>query len=159
MIDYAGNNIDVKGCLGCAYAKHEFSIPTGIVYEDDLFTLSQDWELPIQGFFVIAPKRHVEEFSELTEDERKEIFDLTNKTIKVLKENKVCERFNVIFEEKPERHFHVWIMPRHKWMKDLFGDITDNIGKIFDFAKANLRTKENLEKIKTISEIVRKNMQ
>lgn len=155
MIDFAGNNVEVDGCLGCAYAKHQFSLPTGIEYEDDLFTLSQDWELPIQGFFVIAPKRHVEEFSELTENERKNIYEIVNYTIKILKENNVCEKFNVIFEEKSHRHFHIWIMPRHKWMKDLVGDITDNIGDIFDYAKAKLRTKDNLKKIEEISIMVR----
>jgi len=155
MIDYAGNEINVKGCLGCAYAKHEFVLPTGIAYEDDLFTLSQDWELPIQGFFVVSPKRHVENFQELTDEERVKIFEIVNYTINVLKENKVCEKFNVIFEEKPNRHFHIWIMPRHEWMKNLVGNITEHIGKVFDYAIQNLKTKENLEKIKEISNIVR----
>lgn len=155
MIDYAGNKIAVDGCLGCAYAKHEFSLPTGIEYEDELFTLSQDWELPIQGFFVVAPKHHVEKFSELTNIERTKIFEIVDYAIKILRENKVCDSFNVIFEEKLGRHFHIWIMPRHEWMKNLVGDITDHIGTIFDYAKKNLKTKENLKEIENISKTLK----
>lgn len=31
---------------------------------------------------------------------------IVNKTIKILKINNVCDRFNVIFEEKQNKHFH-----------------------------------------------------
>ena len=50
MLNYANERIEFVGCLACAYAKHEFELPCGMAYEDALFTLSQDWELPIQGF-------------------------------------------------------------------------------------------------------------
>ena len=46
-------------------------------------------------------------------------------------------------------------MPRHKWMSDLAGDIIDNIGQVFDYAKANFRTEENFEKINKANEIVK----
>lgn len=156
MINYANKEINFEGCPGCAYANHEFSLPCGIAFENDKFVLSQDWELPIQGFFVVSPKKCVEKFNELTEIEQIEIFSIVNKTINILRTNKVCDRFNVLFEEKENRHFHIWIMPRHQWMKDLVGEISDNIGKIFDHALNNMKTKENLESISKISEIVRK---
>jgi len=156
MINYANEEIKFTGCPACAYANHEFSLPCGMAYENDKFTLSQDWELPIQGFFVVSPKRCVEKFSELTNDERIEIFEIVNKTIKILRDNKVCDRFNIVFEEKENRHFHIWIMPRHNWMTALVGDIIDNIGTIFEYAKNNLRTKENFERINEITKIVSK---
>lgn len=156
MLNYMNEKVNFNGCPGCAYAKHEFSLPCGIAYENDKFTLSQDWELPIPGFFVVSPKKCVESFKELSEQERIEIFEIVDKTIKILKENNVCDRFNVVFEEKENRHFHIWIMPRHKWMSDLVGDIIDNIGKIFDYAKENMKTDENFNKIKEITDIVKK---
>lgn len=33
------------------------------------YTLSQDWEIPIKGFFIASPKRHIEKLCELTDDE------------------------------------------------------------------------------------------
>ena len=159
MISYANEKIEYLGCPGCSYARGEFSLPCGMAYENERFTLSQDWELPIPGFLVISPKRCVEKLCELTSNERNEMFEIIDKTIRILRDNDVCDRFNVIFEEKEKRHFHVWIMPRHKWMEDLVGDIIDNVGKIFEFSKLNMRTEENYNRIKEITKIVRKNFE
>lgn len=156
MISYANEEVKYNGCPGCAFAKHEFSLPCGMAYENDRFTLAQDWELPIQGFFVVSPKKCIEKFEELTSEERIEIFEIVDRTIKVLRKNNICDRFNVIFEEKENRHFHIWIMPRHEWMSNLVGDISDRIGEIFEYAKSNMRDEENYNKIKEISDIVKK---
>lgn len=157
MINYANEHVEYKGCPGCAYGKHEFTLPCGMAYENEKFTLSQDWELPIEGFLVVSPKRCVEKFADLTEEERIEIFDITYKAINILREHKVCERFNIVFEEKANRHFHVWIMPRHKWMEELVGDIIDHIGTIFDYAKTNFRNEETYKHIEKITNIVKDN--
>lgn len=159
MINYANEEITFNGCPGCAFARHEFSLPCGIIFENDNFTLAQDWELPIEGFLVVSTKRHVEKFEELTTVERHELFDIVDKAIAKLRNNNICDRFNVIFEEKEDRHFHVWIMPRHKWMKDLVGNITEHIGIVFKYAKENFRGKETYDKINEISLIMKKEME
>ena len=155
MKNYANEEISYRGCPGCAYAKHEFELPCGMAYENDNFTLSQDWELPIEGFLIVSPKRHIEKLSELTDNERNEMFDIVNKTIKILRENNVCDRFEIIFEEKENRHLHVWIMPRHKWMTELVDDIIDNIGTILEYAKSNFRSENVYAKINNITKIVK----
>lgn len=157
MINYANKEVEYNGCPGCAYAKHEFVLPCGMAYENDNFTLSQDWELPIEGFLIVSPKRCVEKFADLTREEQIEMFDITDKTIKILRYNNICDRFDVIFEEKENRHLHVWIMPRHKWMEELVGDIIDNVGTIFDYAKSNFRNEATYQRIKEITNIVKDN--
>ena len=156
MINYANKKVEFTGCPGCAYANHKFELPCGMAYENERFTLSQDWELPIEGFMVVSPKRCVEKFDDLTEEERIEIFNITHKTINILRKNDICERFNIVFEEKENRHFHIWIMPRHKWMEELVGDIIDHIGIIFDYAKENFRNQETYNNIEKITEIIQK---
>ena len=156
MLNYAGEKVEFDGCLSCLFAEHKFSLPCGIAYENEKFILSQDFELPIQGFFVVSPKKHIETFGELTENERIEIFEIVNKTIEILRENKICDRFDVIFEEKKNKHFHIWIMPRHKWMEEFGGSIINNIGKIFEYSKNNMRTKENIDKINEITKILKR---
>ena len=151
---YANYNAELIGCLGCAYANHEFIIPCGIAYENNNFTVSQDWELPIIGFFVVAPKRHVEKLEELTSSEKTEMFEIVDKTIRILRQNKICDRFNVVFEEKEGSHFHVWIMPRHKWMEELVAGITKNIGDVFNYAKNKMRIKCVYDEIDKITKIV-----
>lgn len=156
MISYANKNLEYKGCPGCAYANHEFELPCGIAFENERFNLSQDWELPIPAFFILSPKRHVERFSELEVNEKIEMFEIVDETIKVLRENDICDTFDVIFEEKLNRHFHIWILPRYQWMSERAGSIIANIGKIFEYAKSNMRTEENYENIKNITTLVKK---
>lgn len=157
MISYNNKEIIFKGCPGCAYGKHEFNLECGMAYENDRFTLSQDWELPIQGFFIVSPKRHIEKLCELTKDERNEMFEIVDKTVKILRDNKICERFDYIFEERENRHLHVWILPRYNWMNKIVNDIIDNIGIILEYAKTNFRNDENYEEIKRISDIIKNN--
>ena len=157
MISYNNKEIIFKGCPGCAYGKHEFNLECGMAYENERFTLSQDWELPIQGFFIVSPKRHIEKLCELTKDERNEMFEIVDKTVKILRDNKICERFDYIFEEKENRHLHVWILPRYNWMNKIVNDIIDNIGIILEYAKTNFRNDENYEEIKRISDIIKNN--
>jgi len=156
MISYANETIEFKDCPSCCFANHQFSLPCGIAFENENFTVSQDWELPIPGFFVIAPKKHVENLCELSDEEQAEMFAIMNKTIRILKENGVCNKFNFICEEKKNVHLHIWIMPRHEWMNQLVGNITKNIGAIFAHAKKFLRTDENYEYIKKVSDMVKK---
>lgn len=155
MISYNNKEIIFKGCPGCAYGSHEFHLDCGMAYENERFTLSQDWELPIQGFFIVSPKRHIEKLSELITDERNEMFYIVDKTVKILRENNICDRFDYIFEEKENKHLHVWILPRYNWMDEISDGIIDNIGIIFDYAKTHFRNEENYEKIKRITEIVK----
>lgn len=157
MISYNNKEIIFKGCPGCAYGSHEFHLDCGMAYENERFTLSQDWELPIQGFFIVSPKRHIEKLSELTTDERNEMFSIVDKTVRILRDNNICDRFEYIFEEKENRHLHVWILPRYNWMGEIVDHIIYNIGIIFDYAKKNFRNDENYEKIKRITEIVKSN--
>ncbi len=85
MINYANENVNFNGCPGCAYANHEFDLPCGMAYENNRFTLSQDWELPIPGFFVVSPKKCIEKFEQLNKEEKIEIFEIVDKTIKILR--------------------------------------------------------------------------
>ena len=157
MISYNNKEIVFEGCPGCAYAKHEFLLDCGMAYENEKFTVSQDWELPIKGFFIVSPKKHIEKLSELTDEERNEMFYIVDKIVKILRDNKICDRFDYIFEEKENRHFHVWILPRYKWMNNVCDDIIDNIGLIFEYAKKNYRNNEIYEEIKKITDIVKMN--
>lgn len=155
MISYDNKIIEFSGCPGCAYANHEFSLTCGMVYEDENITLSQDWELPIPGFFVISPSNHASKISEIDKDVINKMHELVRETIKILEDNNICDGFNIISEEKANKHYHIWIMPRHKWMIEMFGDIIENIGTVFEYAKNNLRTEEIYENILNITNLVK----
>lgn len=156
MKNYKGEELIYTGCPACAYARKEFSLPCGMAYEDENFSISQDWELPIEGFFVVATKSHTKTLSEFSDDMRNELFSIVNKTINILRDNKVCDDFDVIFEDRNDSHFHVWIMPRLPWMKELVNEsITSNLKLIFEYAKNNFRNEEVYERIDKICKMLK----
>jgi diadenosine tetraphosphate (Ap4A) HIT family hydrolase len=158
MISYNNKEIKFNGCPACAYANGEFSIDCGMAYENDNFTVSQDWEFPIKGFFIVSPKRHIDKLSELTIDERNEMFYLVNKVSHILRDNNISNNFDYIIKERCNVHLHIWIIPRYEWMNTLGEDLIKNLGLIFDYAKTNLRNEDNYQEIKRITEIVKKNI-
>lgn len=153
--DLTGKEQEVNGCLGCEIAKGDLVPFGGILYKDKYFTITQDFELPIDGFIVISTIRHVEKFTDLTDEERVVLVNLINRSLNILRENQIAEEFNVILEEKQGYHFHVWLMPRHKWMIEKFGKVLKNIKQIQDYALENMRIKENIDKISQTCEVLR----
>ena len=156
--DVAGVEQELNGCMGCEIAKGNLKPFGGMLYKDNQFTITQDVELPINGFIIISTVRHIEKFTELTDDERINLTNLINKTLNILRTNNVAEEFNIILEEKHNYHFHVWLMPRHKWMLEKFGKVLKNIKPIQEYALENMRTKENLEQIEQTCKILKREL-
>lgn len=158
LIDMTGKEVEIRDCLGCEIANGTIDIFGGLLYQGKHFTVAQDFELPIDGFIIIFSKRHVEKFIDLSYDEQIELTTLINKTLKILEENNIAEEYNIILEEKAGYHFHVWLMPRHKWMIEKFGKVLKNIKAIQDYAILNMKTQKNFDKIKNTCELVKKEL-
>ena len=159
IVDMAGKEWEINGCMSCEIANGNLVPFGGVLYQDEQFVITQDVELPINGFIIISSVRHIEKFTELTESEQIELTKLINKTLNILRNNGVTEEFNIILEEKKNYHFHIWLMPRHKWMIEKFGKVLKNIKGIQDYALDNLRTEENLKSIQRTCELLRKELE
>lgn len=157
MILYSGKEVLYNGCPGCSFANHEWQLPCGMAYESDKFTISQDWELPIVGFYVIAPKRHVNYLNELTADEQHEMMNLIDKMLQILKEC-VTKTYIVMFEEREHIHLHICLMPRLDWMYKEVGDAIDNLGAVIAYSKSNHRNIEVFKEIDKVTKIVQDKM-
>ena len=155
ILDYAGNVLErVTDCPACDYINGEFSLPCGIAYRDDICMVSQDWELPVKGMFIVSPIRCVSYLEQLTDDERNCIFGIVNRVAVFLRNSKVAKEFNILFSEKAREHFHIWILPRDGWL-DLGIDPTKDIRQLKKYALDNMRTEENLKAIMEINEKLR----
>ncbi len=158
MIDLIGNEVEIKNCLGCEIVSGQIDVFGGILFQSEHFVIAQDFELPIEGFFIITSKRHIKKFVELSTDEQMELMQIINKSLKILEENEVAEEYNIILEEKESVHFHVWLMPRHKWMIEKFGKVLKNIKPIQDYAIQNMKTEENFDRIKSICNLLKREL-
>ena len=157
MKDLTGNLVEINNCMGCEIIKGDLKPFGGILFKNENFIIAQDFELPIDGFIIITSIRHISKYNELTENEQINLAKIINKTLTILENNNIAEEYNIILEEK-DCHFHVWLMPRHKWMIEKFGKVLNNIKIIQDYAKTNLRTKENIDKIKQTCELLKREL-
>lgn len=159
MKDYANNELIYDGCPGCEFAKGVFKLPCGMAYQDENFTASQDWELPIPGFIVVCPaKKHVETLGDLDSDTISKMYNLVAKVEKILRENHIADKFNIVLEEKSGIHLHIWIMPHHEWMNEFGKSTMGNIKSIFDYAKANLRNEKTFKEIQRITNLLKEKL-
>ena len=157
ILDLTGNEQEIKNCMGCEIISGELKPFGGILFKNKNFAVVQDFELPIDGFIIISSIRHISKYTELTEEEQIDLAKIINKTLKILETNCVCEEYNIILEEK-DCHFHVWLMPRHKWMIEKFGNVLKNIKAIQNYSFENLRTKENIDKIANTCELLKREL-
>lgn len=155
---FDGKMIDVGNCMGCTKAKNagKPNLNPGEIVRTKNFDISQDFELPINGFIVIGSIRHIETINEMTAEEKQELITLIDVVIMSLKKLNVCSQYDIVWEEKDNNHFHVWLMPRHKYLLEAMGtNIIKKIGELFNYAKNNLRTEENLKTIYSTIEKLR----
>lgn len=101
------------------------------------FDVHQDWEVPIPGFFIIAPLRKMKSISEFTDEEAVEFMNLIRKVRKGMKEILKIEKVYLFQNEDTEYGFHFWIFPRHNWMEK-FGREIQSVKLIMDYAKENM---------------------
>ena len=159
FIDLSGEEKSYSQCMGCGLINGEFEPFGGLIYKSKNFNIAQDVELPIDGFLIISTNRCINKFSELGNEEVEELGKLIKTVLSILENNKIAEEYNIIFEEKPGVHFHVWLMPRHKWMIEKFGKVIKNIKQIQEYSIENMKTPVNLNMIYNTCSLVRNELQ
>lgn len=102
-------------CDTCRANRGEVRTLGGALYQDGLWRLEHVFEpVPVAGWLVLKPLRHVEAFAELTEEEASVFGPLvrriTQAMTKVLAPSKV---YVCLFAEHPRAaHVHVHLIPR-----------------------------------------------
>ncbi len=142
-IDGLKENIN---CIGCALVSKKIKNPFPIIYEDEYFMVSQDYEVPISGFVVLASKRHIQGILDFTEIELKFFYRLLKIIRLALKE---CLGINYVMLFSNESkiiskinpsHFHFCFLPKD-------GFESKNLNETLAYAKANMKTEENFKKV------------
>jgi len=102
-----------------------------------LFNVAQDWEVPIAGFFIVAPLRKIKSISEFTDEEAIEFINLIKKVRKGMRQVLKIEEVYLFQNEDTEHGFHFWIFPRFDWMEK-FGRKIQSVRPIINYAKENM---------------------
>lgn len=129
-------------CVACLANRGEITAPGGVIYEDAFWRLEHTFEpIPMVGWLVLKPLRHVEAFAELTPDEAAAFGSLlhriTGAMTEVLKPVKVY--VSLYAEAANAAHIHFHLIPRHEGMP------ADRLGPwIFRFLEQAHREGRNL---------------
>lgn len=137
-----------EGCPGCNRTEPQ---PEGldIVLETNNYRVHQDYALPIPGMMVIEVKRHVRSMTEFTADESSELVSVLMKTREAMRSAGIEEA--TLVQEERSSHFHAWWLPIYPWMKDAADGKIRNIQFIFNHAKENMVTKNNIREVEEIT--------
>jgi diadenosine tetraphosphate (Ap4A) HIT family hydrolase len=122
--------------------------PNNNVFEGKYFEVHQDWEFPIQGFFILVPKRRIDTITDFT---REESIEFVNTLIKIRKAMRRILKIKEVFfyqNEDTRHNFHVWIFPKHPWMKNFKMQATPAI-PFLKYSLDHFSDKKDIKKVKT----------
>ncbi|MGE6375927.1 HIT family protein [Peribacillus muralis] len=140
-----GKNIEVD-CLSCAITSGLIEPEGGTVIETEYFHAHQDVAYPIKGLIILAAKRHIKCFDELTEEESIDYIRLLKRIRKAQRIALGIESVYYFYNEDTTHHFHTWMVPRYDWMYD-FGRSVESVRPILLHARKQLSGEENLKEV------------
>ena len=151
IVNWLGQTMEFEGDLSSAIAKHEITnFPGEYIYEDDLFNVSTDPEIPINGYMVLGISKKTLTITDLTKEERNRLTDLSNRLLESMHKSGF-EKVMIYQDESSSGNLHINFIPRHEWTYKFHA----NFGEMGIYAKNNLNIsdeyrKEMLESIRRI---------
>jgi diadenosine tetraphosphate (Ap4A) HIT family hydrolase len=97
-------------CMGCAIGASTMTPPGGFIAENDSCYMHHDPLVPIEGFLVVASRRHVRSLEELTPEEHADFASLLRLGRQVLCHVADVRAFSLI-QEEASSHLHAWFFP------------------------------------------------
>ena len=145
-------------CLTCRANRGELMAPGGVIYEDVLWRLEHSLEpIPMIGWLILKPLRHVEAYADLTPDEAASLGPLARRITRAMTEVLAPARVYVCLYAEAVSHVHFHLiprdpgMPREHWgpgVFDLLSAASDQGRSLADVeaaARAAMAIRERLE--------------
>lgn len=140
-----GNTVEVE-CLSCALTSGLIEPDGGVVIETEYFHAHQDVAYPIKGLIILASKRHIKCFDELTEEEKLDYMNLLTKIRKAQREILGIEYVYYFYNEDTTHHFHTWMVPHYEWMYQ-FGRSVESVRPVLLHARNEMNDEENVKEV------------
>ena len=137
-----GSVVEVE-CLSCALTSGLIEPDGGVVYETEYFHAHQDVAYPIKGLIILASKRHIKCFDELTEEEQLDYIHVLSKIRKAQRKVLGIEYVYYFYNEDTTHHFHTWLVPRYEWMYE-FGRSVESVRPVLLYARNQMNDEENM---------------
>lgn len=154
VVNWLNQIMEFEGKISSAIAEHKITNFPGIyIYEDDLFNIATDPEIPINGYMILAISKEKSKLTDLTKDERNRLIDLSNRLLEAMHKSGF-EKVMIYQDESSLENLHINFIPRHKWTYQFH----NNISEMGQYAKRNLNINDKYRtKLLETIEIIRKN--
>jgi diadenosine tetraphosphate (Ap4A) HIT family hydrolase len=140
-----GNTVEVE-CLSCALTSGMIEPDGCVVFETEYFHAHQDVAYPIRGLIILASKRHIKCFDELTEEEKIDYIQVLSKIRKAQRDVLGIEYVYYFYNEDTTHHFHTWMVPRYEWMY-AFGRSVESVSPVLLHARNVMNSKQNIQEV------------
>ncbi|GAB2564842.1 HIT family protein [Gracilibacillus alcaliphilus] len=142
-----GKTVEVE-CLSCALTSGLITPDGGVVIETDYFHAHQDVAYPIKGLIILASKRHIKCFDELTDEEQADYITLLVKIRKAQRKILGIEYVYYFYNEDTTHHFHTWMVPRYEWMYE-FGRSVESLRPVLLYSRNHLNNDANMQEVRS----------
>ncbi|HWI47658.1 MAG TPA: diadenosine tetraphosphate hydrolase [Rummeliibacillus sp.] len=140
-----GKTVQVE-CLSCALISGMIEPDGGVITETKYFHAHQDVAYPIKGLVILASKRHIKCFDELTDEEKIDYIHILTRIRKAQREVLGIEYVYYFYNEDTIHHFHTWMVPRYNWMYE-FGRSVESVRPVLLHARNNMNNEENMKEV------------
>ena len=115
IVNWLGQTMEFEGNLSSAIAKHEITnFPGEYIYEDDLFNICTDPEIPIKGYMILGLSKETITITDLTKEERNRLTDLSNRLLEAMHMSGF-EKVMIYQDESSSGNLHINFIPRYEW--------------------------------------------
>ena len=126
----------------------------GVVLETEYFHAHQDVAYPIKGLIILASKRHIKSFDELTEEEKIDYIQVLTRIRRAQREVLGIEYVYYFYNEDTTHHFHTWMVPRYEWMYE-FGRSVESVRPALLHARNHMNHTDNIEEVMTAIDLLK----
>ena len=144
---------DVR-CLSCEIVQGGRQLIGGPILETAHYHAHQDVTYPVPGQVIVASKRHVRNLDELSVGELKELLPILVKIRAAQRAILDIETVYYFYNEDTTHHFHVWMVPRHGWMKQ-FGRSIQAVRPALLHARAEMTSRAHITEVRRAVEMLR----
>ena len=142
IVNWQGQNMEFEGDLSSAIANHKITnFPGSYVYDDGLFNIATDPEIPIKGYMILAINKPTRTITDFTENERIKLIDLSNRLLEAMHKSGF-KKVMIYQDESSSGNLHINFIPRHEWTYQFHA----NFGEMGSYAKKNLNTNDEYKK-------------
>jgi diadenosine tetraphosphate (Ap4A) HIT family hydrolase len=100
-------------CVACRANRGEITAPGGVLYDDSLWRLEHTFEpIPMVGWLVLKPLRHVESMADLTPDEAAALGPLLRRIAQAMDETLTPAKVYAALFAEAVSHLHIHLIPR-----------------------------------------------